>query len=188
MPARPETQYEKHHKIDIGLSDEQRLGSARVLNRVVADLHVIYIKTRKYHWNITGPQFWAVHAMLEAQYNQLADEIDEIAERVRMVGGHAIGTMSEFMEQTRLAEQPGEYPNARDMLHDLLHDHEQMVRNLRQDVETVQQEFEDVTTADALTGLARLHEKIAWMLGSMVADDHSLNEQTGGDGANGRKR
>ena len=179
MPSRPATKSEAQHKINIGLSDEQRLGSAQVLNTVLADLHIIYVKTRKYHWNIIGPQFFGIHTLLEQQYTQLADAIDVIAERVRMVGGRALGTMAEFIETARLEEQPEFYPNARDMIHGLLHDHEATIRNLREDIKKVEEEYDDVTTVDLLTQQAQIHEKIAWMLGSMVADDHSLDSQEG---------
>jgi starvation-inducible DNA-binding protein len=179
MASRPNTQHEKHHKINIGLTDEQRLGSIDVLNTVLADLHVLYIKTHKYHWNIIGPDFYFLHKMLDEQYEILAEQIDFIAERVRMIGGRAIGTMAEFLQRARLEEQPDVYPSARDMLHDLLHDHEEMVRTLREDIETVEKDFEDATTMDVLTQQAEVHEKMAWMLGSTVADDHSMDVQAG---------
>ncbi len=183
MATRPRTSHERNHKIDIGLTDQQRRGSIDILNRIVADQHVLSLKTRKYHWNVIGPQFWAIHAMLEEQYELLAAAIDETAERVRQVGGNAIATMREYVELARLEEQPGVYPNARDMLHDLLHDHEAAIRNLREDIDRLADELEDQTTADFVTSLAEQHEKIAWMLGSMVADDHSLDEQEGSAGS-----
>jgi starvation-inducible DNA-binding protein len=179
MATRPATKSEKHHKIDIGLTDEQRQGSAALLNTVLADLHIIYIKSRNYHWNVIGPQFYGIHSLLEEQYTELADAIDVVAERVRMVGGRALGTMAEFISTSRLEEKPEYVPNARDMLHDLLHDHETTIRNLREDIKKAEEEYDDATTADILTAQAQIHEKAAWMLGSLVADDHSLNEQEG---------
>lgn len=188
MATRAKTQHEMHHKIDIGLTDEQRRGSIDILNTVLADLNVIYVKTRNYHWNVIGPDFYPIHQMLEEQYELLAEQIDLIAERVRMVGGRAIGTMQEFIQRSRLEEQPEVYPNARDMIHTLLHDHEQMIRNLRKDIDTVDTKYNDVTNADVLTALAEVHEKMAWMLGSTVADDHSLDQQTGAETSDGNGR
>jgi starvation-inducible DNA-binding protein len=69
MASRPATTHEKHHKINIGLTDEQRQGSIEIVNRALADEHVIYIKTRNYHWNVIGPQFVAIHELLEQQYH-----------------------------------------------------------------------------------------------------------------------
>lgn len=182
MATRTRTKSERHHKLDIGLTDEQRQGSIQVLNTTLSDLHVLYIKTRNYHWNVIGPHFHSLHELLEEQYETLAEAIDLIAERVRMTGGIALGTMQEFLDTSRLSEQQGEPPNARDMIHNLLHDHEMMVRCLRQDIETVDTEYNDVTNADILTAQAEIHEKMAWMLGAIVADDHSLDQQEGSDG------
>src|SRR5690606_24263126 len=101
MATRPATKSEKHHKIDIGISDEQRQGSAQVLNTLLADLHVLYVKTRNYHWNVIGPNFFGLHNLLEQQYTLMETAIDEIAEQVRMLGGRSLGTMAEFIETAR---------------------------------------------------------------------------------------
>lgn len=179
MATRPATKSEKHHKIDIGLTDNQRQGSIQALNTLLADLHVLYIKTRNYHWNIIGPNFFGLHNLLEQQYTQLEGAIDVIAEQVRMIGGRSLGTMAEFIETSRLEEKPEYVPDARDMLHGLLHDHESTIRNLREDIDKVDEEYKDASTADILTAQLHFHEKAAWMLGSLVADDHSLDKQEG---------
>jgi starvation-inducible DNA-binding protein len=80
-----------------------------------------------------------------------------------MMGGRAIGTMAEFSQQTRLSEQPGEAPEARKMVENLLADHEQIIRDLREDVDVCADELNDQGTADFLTGLMEQHEKMAWM-------------------------
>jgi starvation-inducible DNA-binding protein len=121
------------------------------------------VKTRNYHWNVTGPQFRSLHEMLEEFYQKLAPLADDVAERVRMMGGRAIGTMAEFSQQTRLSEQPGDAPEARRMVENLLADHEQIIRDLRQDVDVCSDELNDQGTADFLTGLMEQHEKMAWM-------------------------
>jgi starvation-inducible DNA-binding protein len=147
----------------IGLSEEVRDRVTGILNRTLADEHALYVKTRNYHWNVTGPQFHSLHEMLEEFYQKLAPLADEVAERVRMMGGRALGTMAEFSQQTRLSEQPGEAPEARQMIQNLLADHEQIIRDLRQDVDVCADELKDQGTADFLTGLMEQHEKMAWM-------------------------
>ena len=97
----------------IGLSEEVRDRVIGILNTTLADEHALYVKTRNYHWNVTGPQFRSLHEMLEEFYQKLAPLADDVAERARIMGGHAIGTMAEFSQQTRLSEQPGEAPEAR---------------------------------------------------------------------------
>jgi starvation-inducible DNA-binding protein len=147
----------------IGLSEEVRDRVTGILNRMLADEHALYVKTRNYHWNVTGPQFHSLHEMLEDFYQKLAPLADDLAERVRQMGGRAIGTMAEFSQQTRVSEQPGEAPEARQMIEHLLADHEQIVRDLRQDIDVCADELNDQGTADFLTGLMEQHEKMAWM-------------------------
>ncbi|MCI0624155.1 MAG: DNA starvation/stationary phase protection protein [Acidobacteria bacterium] len=153
---------------NIGLSDEQRKGVSQILNKVLSDEYVLYTKTRNYHWNVRGPQFHDLHKFFEDQYNELNDVVDEIAERVRSLGGMAIGTLAEFAQHSRLKEFPGNYPDAREMVTDLLTDHEAVIRQLRMDLATVAEKYQDLGTNDYLTGLMERHEKIAWMLRAMV--------------------
>ena len=155
-------------KVDIGLSDENRKGVIKLLNVVLSDEFTLYTKTRNYHWNIVVSQFHELHIFLETQYQELAEIMDQVAERSRMIGGHALGTMAEFSKNTRLKEQPGEYPTARQMIENLLHDHEAMAKSLREDLETCENRFKDAGTTDFLTGILQQHEKNAWMLRSSL--------------------
>ena len=154
---------------DTGLSDEARDGVSNTLNTVLADLHMIYVKTRNYHWNVTGIHFLSLHELFETQYDALKEAADEIAERVRMYGMPTIGTMQEFINKSRLAESPGTIPDAQGMIENLLKDHETIARNLRMDIERCAEDFEDEATADLLTGLLQKHLEMAWMLRSHLA-------------------
>src|SRR5689334_24926089 len=109
-------------KPSIGLNDGQRAGVAEILNALLADEYVLYTKTRNYHWNVVGPQFNDLHKFFEAQYTQLNDIVDDVAERARALGGPAAGTLVEFARLTRLAEQPGKALAARAMVAALLAD------------------------------------------------------------------
>ena len=150
--------------VNIDLSDEALKGVVQILNRLLADEYVTYTKTRNYHWNVVGPQFNDLHKFFQAQYEELNDIVDEVAERARTLGGWAQGTLGEFLQNTRLKEHPGEYPNARTMIANILHDHEAIIRTLRVDLETCADEYHDIGTNDFLTGLMERHEKMAWML------------------------
>lgn len=167
------TKTDTQHKINIGLSDDQRQQVIDILTKTLADQYIVYLKTQKYHWNVVGPEFYHFHLLLEKQYDELNEGIDEIAERIRQIGGKAIGTMAEFTKTTRLSEDPGEYPAARDMLHNLLHDHEAIIRQLREDIDRLSDKIGDQTTADFLTAQAEVHEKQAWMLNASVDHDYS---------------
>ena len=109
-------------KPHLGLKREQTAGVVELLTRLLADEIVLQTKTRNYHWNVTGLHFGPLHALFEKQYDELAEVVDEVAERIRAVGGLAIGTLSEFQEHTRLKEEPRKHPTARKMLGTLLED------------------------------------------------------------------
>lgn len=157
-------------RVAIGLSPQERQGVADILNTLLADEMVLYQKTRNYHWNVRGLQFDQLHKFFERQYDELANTIDEVAERIRAVGGFAVGTLKEFTQLTRLEESAGEYPSAERMLSNLLADHESVIRSLREDQETCIERFHDVGTNDFLVGLMEQHEKMAWMLRAFVSD------------------
>ena len=125
--------------------------------------------TRNYHWNVVGPQFNDLHTFFEAQYTALNTVVDDVAERARALDGNAIGTLAEFVEHARLTEHPGQYPPAREMLANLLADHETVIRQLRVDLETSANTYQDAGTNDFLTGLMEQHEKMAWMLRAFLA-------------------
>ncbi len=152
----------------IGLTEDQRVGVSGALELLLADEFVLYTKTRNYHWNVTGPEFGELHRFLDEQYTVLNETVDEVAERIRALGGPAIGTLEEFREKTRLKEQPGEYPNAPTMLANLLRDHETVVRELRDLAEQAAHRYHDAATESFVTELAVRHEKMAWMLRSYV--------------------
>lgn len=150
-------------KPNLGLSGKARDAVLEVLGRLLADEHVLYVKTRNFHWNVTGLDFGSLHELFETQYEALGETIDEVAERIRMLGGVAPGSMKEFLKLTRLDEQPGGKLEAEKMIAALLSDHEAVARALREGIE-VAAGAGDAATDDFLTGLLADHEKTAWML------------------------
>ena len=156
-------------QVEIGLSGQNREAIGQILNALLADEHVLYVKTRKYHWNVVGPRFKSLHELFEEQYKALADAIDEIAERARSLGVRAHGTMAEFGKHARLQEDPG-YPEDLAMAANLAKDHEAVIRQLREDIDRCGDDYEDEGTADFLTGLMEKHEKAAWMLRAYVQE------------------
>jgi starvation-inducible DNA-binding protein len=162
-------------KLNTGLTSDQRAGVVDTLNRLLADEHVLYIKTRNYHWNVTGPRFHDLHLFLETQYEELATVIDEVAENARMFGGFAAGSMKEFLKLARLKENNGEVPDENGILQDLVEDHESIIRSLRDDIDRADDEFNAVDAADFLTGVLEKHNKMAWMLRSFLAGGKKRN-------------
>ncbi|MGB3518193.1 MAG: Dps family protein [Elainellaceae cyanobacterium] len=154
--------------INIGLSDQQRQGVVDLLNKVLADSYLLVIKTKKYHWDVIGPQFRTLHELWEEQYEALTMNIDAVAERVRMLNGYPLGTADGFLKNSSIKEHPGDLPSAEEMVKRLVVDHEQVIRNLRGYVDQTSEEFHDEGTSDFLTGLMEAHEEMAWMLRSFV--------------------
>jgi starvation-inducible DNA-binding protein len=94
--------------------------------------------------------------------------IDEIAERIRQLGGVAHGSMKQFLEQSRLQEHPGELMDGDDTIVILTEDQEKIIRTLRQDINAIEDDYGDVGTADFLTAKLGEHEEMAWMLRSFM--------------------
>jgi starvation-inducible DNA-binding protein len=155
-------------KPSIGIGDSDRSAVVKILHTLLADEYLLYTKTRNYHWNVVGLQFNDLHKFFEGQYEALDDIVDDVAERARTLGGPAIGTLAEFTQQARLKEHPGQHPEARAMVGNLLADHESLIRHLREDLDTVVSVHHDAGTSDFLTGLMEQHEKMAWMLRAIV--------------------
>jgi starvation-inducible DNA-binding protein len=157
---------------NIGLESEVRLPIIKILNSILSNEAVLAIKTRNAHWNVRGANFFDLHILFDTQYRQLNDILDEIAERVRMVGGIAMGSFAEFLIHTQLEERPGELP---DILH-LLADHETIIRYLHEDIRKCSDDFEDEGTTDLLVSVMRIHEKMAWMLRSYIQTEPVTDE------------
>jgi starvation-inducible DNA-binding protein len=79
--------------VEIGISERSREAVVRILNDVLSDEYVLYTKTRNYHWNVVGPQFNDYHKFFEAQYDALNEVVDDVAERVRALGGWSRATI-----------------------------------------------------------------------------------------------
>ncbi len=149
---------------DLGLSATNVQGVVAILSRLLADEHVLYTRLRNYHWNVVGMAFGPLHALFQDQYTALADDIDEIAERIRQLGPAVPASMTEFLQLATLAERPGDLPDDRGMVAQLVADHEAIIRHLRRDLRASDEQYDDMGTSDFLTGLMERHEKMAWLL------------------------
>lgn len=148
----------------IGISEINLQKSINLLSVVLSDEMTLYIKTRKFHWNVAGESFMELHKLFEAQYAELEIIIDEVAERINKLGGKTIGTMNEFTLLSRIVEHPNKYPIKKAMISELLSDHEMIISELRKDIDVCADECHDAGSADLLTGILQQHETIAWIL------------------------
>ena len=155
--------------INIGIEENDRREIAEGLSRLLADTYTLYLKTHNYHWNVTGPMFQTLHLMFETQYNELALAVDLIAERIRALGFPAPGTYAEFVRLSSIKEEEG-VPAAETMIRKLVEGQEAVVRTARSIFPAVER-ASDEPTADLLTQRMQIHEKTAWMLRSMLAEE-----------------
>lgn len=146
-----------------GISEKDRAAVVKILVPLLADETVLSIKTRNAHWNVTGPHFSHLHKFFAEQYEELGEQIDDIAERIRQLGALAPATLAEYLKITRLKEHPGREYSAQEFVLELSADHETVIRQIREEVERVGN-FGDAGTQDFLIGLMECHEKTAWML------------------------
>ncbi|WP_027377709.1 Dps family protein [Kaistella palustris] len=151
-------------KPDLGITVKNLNAVNALLNKVLADANVLYIKLRKFHWNLSGDNFMELHLLFEDQYQKVAEAADAVAERISTLGGEAIGTTTEFAKESQLQENPGKLPDTQGMLKELVNDHESIVKSLRKYVDDTEEKYEDKGTSDFLTALMQAHEKMAWKL------------------------
>jgi starvation-inducible DNA-binding protein len=153
-------------QIDIGIKDKDRKAIAAGLSRVLADTYTLYLKTHNFHWNVEGPMFNTLHLMFMAQYTELWNALDAVAERIRSLGFPAPGTYAEFGKLTSIEDTEG-VPEAMEMVRLLVSGHEAVARTARATFPAAEKGG-DESTADLLTQRLQVHEKTAWMLRSLL--------------------
>ncbi len=151
---------------DSDISQQAHAQIAARLSHLLAESYVLYLKTQNFHWNVTGPQFAALHTLFEQQYTELAAAVDEIAERIRALGLPAPGSWEQFSELSSIQGETG-VPSANDMIRQLLGDQETITKTARAAL-PVATEANDEGSADLLTHRIQTHEKNAWMLRSLL--------------------
>lgn len=152
-------------KVNIGIKESDTSAVAEILNKLLADLNVLYVKVRNAHWNVEGADFHAQHLFFEGIYDGLAETIDEVAERVRTIGHYSIGSLKEFLELTQLTESKPFKNDSKGYIKVLLNDYESIIISLRKNVELAEKHG-DAATEDFFIEIMAGFEKTAWMLRS----------------------
>ena len=153
--------------LNTGIKEDKRLEIAKGLSVLLSESYTLYLKTHKYHWNVTGPMFQTLHLMFEQHYTAMALAVDELAERIRVLGIKAPGSYSEFDELSRVKEDPSQEISAENMIKNLLSDHEQIVRTAKEVLSSLDG-ANDEGTNSLLGARIEYHEKTAWMLRSLI--------------------
>jgi len=152
-------------KTKIGITEKHLHKSSGLLATTLADEMVLYVKTRNFHWNVSGESFMELHKLFQSQYTELEEAIDQVAERIGKLGDKTMGTMEEFLKHASIKEHPGKHESSKEMIKELHSDHQTIIVKLRKDIEECTEKNKDSGTADFLTGLMEQHETIAWILG-----------------------
>lgn len=117
--------------LGIGISEKDRGSIAAGLSKLLAENYTLYLTTHNFHWNVTGPMFNSLHAMFMAQYTELWNAVDPIAERIRSLGHAAPGSYAQFAKLSGLPDAPAAPPKAMKMVELLMLGHEAVARTAR---------------------------------------------------------
>jgi starvation-inducible DNA-binding protein len=146
-----------------GFQPEKVRNISSVLNALLADVFALYIKTKNFHWHMSGPHFRDYHLLLDEQGTQIFAMTDDIAERVRKIGGTTIHSIAEIARLQRIHDNDQEYVEATDMLRELHADNMSLVESLRAAHE-VTDEAKEFATTSLIEGWIDESERRAWFL------------------------
>ena len=155
--------------INIGIGEKDRAAIASGLSGLLADTYTLYLTTQNFHWNVTGPMFNTLHTMFMAQYTELWNAVDPVAERIRSLGHTAPGSYAQFAKLASVPDAPTEPPKATEMVRILVQGHEAVARTARA-LFPLADKAGDEPTADLLTQRLTVHEQTAWMLRSLLEE------------------
>ena len=137
------------------------------LKRVLSDTFVLYMKTYAVHWNYVGSNFFSIHKLTESQYKELAEAVDEIAERLRALGHEAPISLEDMLNSSDLKEIGSGKIHSSAMLEDLARSHDLLAKRAKEAADATE-EIEDLFSNDMMVGRIGAHEKAAWMIKSML--------------------
>ena len=155
-------------QFNIGIPTDAVDISKRWLNHILADTYVMFIKARKFHWQVKGLQFMELHKHLQSIYEALDEQGDTLAERIRALDFIPFATLKEFLDETEIKETPGSDPSAEEMISELLKDFEHLIEDTRKAANAAAEKNADMATNNMLISFLESHEKTCWMLSSYL--------------------
>jgi starvation-inducible DNA-binding protein len=145
------------------LSDNAIPELAEALNRLVADHFALYLKTKNFHWHVSGPHFRDYHLLFDEQAGQIFASIDDLAERVRKLGARTVHSIGEIANLKTVTDNDKSYVAPADMIRELMADNKNMVRGMRA-VHELCDQHNDVATASILENFIDQAERRNWFL------------------------
>ena len=140
----------------------QETKTAAALKRVLGDTYALYLKTHGYHWNVEGPNFKSLHELFELQYTAIWQSLDEIAERIRILGVYA-PTGPQLAELATIDAADNDVPSANTMVQNLVAAQAAWLEGAKVALDIADDE-DDEGSESLLSDLISAHEKMAWML------------------------
>lgn len=138
------------------------------LNEFLADLNVFYRKLQNYHWNVQGKDFFQVHAKLEELYNEINEQIDEIAEHIAILGGQPLGTLKDYIEKSTIQEAENKKIKSEEIYNNLLSDYQALLNKVVEIKEEAENQKE-YSTSSLIDEYILEYGKTIWMLKYVVA-------------------
>jgi starvation-inducible DNA-binding protein len=158
------------HELPIDLDKAVRAESCELLNEILADSTILYALYKKHHWNVAGPTFYQLHLLFDKHAGEQLELIDELAERVQMLGGLSVGDPRHAAELTTVERPPDGAEDVPAMLTRLLEAHRTIIEKVRTGIETTE-ESKDWGTNDLLMGdVLRRHEMQVWFLSEHLVE------------------
>jgi starvation-inducible DNA-binding protein len=155
----------KQHRIetptDLGPNATKDIASA--LNALLADAFTLFVKTKNFHWHVSGPHFRDYHLLFDDQATEILAMTDEIAERVRKLGGYTLRSIGDIARHQRLKDNDAHYVGPLDMLTELCEDNQRFIASMRQ-AHHVCNEHKDVASTSLIENYIDQAEKRAWFL------------------------
>lgn len=136
------------------------------LNKLLSDLNVFYRKLQNYHWNVKGHDFFTIHAKLEEYYNEVNEQIDEIAEHILILNGQPQGTMKDYINTSDIEEAKNEKITSQEIFTEVIKDLEKLLEDVKQ-IKKCADENEDYPTSSLMDEYIENYGKKLWMLKQM---------------------
>lgn len=133
------------------------------MNELLSSLEVFYHKLQSYHWYVKGHAFFTVHAQLESYYDEVSEEIDEVAETLLMIGGAPVSILKEFLELSKVSEAEGVYIKADELLPKVRDDYA-LLEKLAEGVKSTAEEEGNVLVSAKMDDLIESFSKAIWMI------------------------
>jgi len=146
-----------------GLSEEATRDVSAALTTLLADTFAVYIKTKNFHWHVSGPHFRDYHLLLDEQSAEILAMTDPMAERARKIGGTTLRSIGQIAKESRVADNDADYVDPLDMLAELRDDNGELIARMRE-VHDLCDEHNDIATASLLENWIDESEKRVWFL------------------------